>query len=71
MSVTCDTINDPAIISTTAIKKFIRPRSSRAYPRTISKTQSQKYAASEITLNKLSQIGRNSAMINNLAFDEK
>lgn len=62
---TCDTINDPAIMSTTAIKKLILPIDRRAYPRTISNTQSQKYAASEITLNKLSQIGRNSAMIIN------
>lgn len=60
---TCDTIKDPLIIKTTAINKLILPRSNSEYPSTISKTQSQKYAASEMTLNKLSQIGRYSVAI--------
>jgi hypothetical protein len=53
------------MIMTTAMKKLIRPRSSSEYPKTMSNTQSQKYAASEITLNKLSHTGRNSNFCRN------
>lgn len=59
----CETRSEDSTKQRTIAKYPTRPRSNSAYPSTTSKTTSQKYPASEITLNRTSQSGRNSVII--------